>query len=238
MHAILIPGLWLVGSSWDRVVPVLEEAGHQVHPLTLPGMGSRRLDRSAITLRDHVEDVVELIDSLTGGTDDDAGPVVLVAHAAGGAIAHAAVDARPDRVARVVYVAGGPRGDGELGGEWPAGNGEVPLPDWSAFDEAALTDLDDGLREELRRGSVPSPESVVRDPQKLTDERRYDVPVTVVSCERPSAELEQSIADSEPGTEELARIKDVTHVDLPTGHWPQLTRPVDLGELLVLAIED
>ena len=34
---ILVPGMWLDGSSWDAVVlPVLESAGHRAHPLTLP----------------------------------------------------------------------------------------------------------------------------------------------------------------------------------------------------------
>ena len=64
MDIILIPGLWLDGSSWDQVVPILEQAGHRAHALTLPGMTSKAADRSGITLRDHLAAVVEAIDSV------------------------------------------------------------------------------------------------------------------------------------------------------------------------------
>jgi pimeloyl-ACP methyl ester carboxylesterase len=140
MDIVLIPGLWLDGSSWDEVVPALEQAGHRTHPLTLPGMESKDAARSKITLRDHVDAVVAVIDSF----DAADGQVVLVGHSGGGAIAHAAVDARPDRVARVVYVDSAPLGDGGvINDELPAENGEMPLPDWSRFEDQDLTDLDD-----------------------------------------------------------------------------------------------
>jgi pimeloyl-ACP methyl ester carboxylesterase len=113
MDIVLIPGLWLDSSSWDEVVPALEQAGHRTHPLTLPGMESKDADRSKITLRDHVDAVVAVIDSF----DAADGQVVLVEHSGGGAIAHAAVDARPDRVARVVYVDSAPLGDGGVNDE-------------------------------------------------------------------------------------------------------------------------
>jgi pimeloyl-ACP methyl ester carboxylesterase len=100
MELVLIPGLWLDGFSWDAVVPVLEQAGHRTHPLTLPRTESLDTNRSMITLRDHVHAVVAMIDSL----DPANRHVVLVGHSGGGAIAHAAVDARPGRVERVVYV--------------------------------------------------------------------------------------------------------------------------------------
>src|SRR5687768_16070282 len=66
VEMILIPGLWLDASSWEAVVPVLEQAGHQARPLTLPGMESRNADRSGITLRDHVDAVVAAIDAADG----------------------------------------------------------------------------------------------------------------------------------------------------------------------------
>jgi hypothetical protein len=31
---------------------------------------------------------------------------------------------------------------------------------------------------------------------------------------------------------ELAKIRDVEYVDLPTGHWPQFTRPGDLARAI------
>ena len=76
--------------------------------------------------------MVEAIDSV----DPASGKVVLVGHSGGGAIAHAAADARPGRVARVVYVDSFPMGEGGLiNDELPVENGEVPLPDWSLFEK-------------------------------------------------------------------------------------------------------
>jgi pimeloyl-ACP methyl ester carboxylesterase len=230
---ILIPGLWLDGSSWDAVVPPLQEAGHRTHALTLPGMESREADRTGITLRDSVDAVVAVIDSL----DPAGGQVVLVGHSGGGAIAHAAVDARPDRVARVVYVDAGPVADGGvINDQLPVEDGEIPLPDWSLFEEEDLVDLDDELRAAFRARAVPSPARVATDAQRLTDERRYEVPVTVIACEFPSALLRQWMDEGHPYVQELARIRSVELVDLPTGHWPQFTRPTDLAQAILAAV--
>jgi pimeloyl-ACP methyl ester carboxylesterase len=233
MDIILIPGFWLDGSSWDRVVSVLERAGHRAHALTLPGMESAEADRSEITLRDHVDAVVEVID----GVDRAAGKVVLVGHSGGGAIAHAAVDARPDRIARVVYVDSGPLGEGAvINDQLPVGNGEVPLPDWSLFEEQDLVDLDDAMRAAFRERAIPTPAHVASDRQQLFDERRYDVPVTVIACEFPSAMLREWIGQGHPYVRELGKIRDVGYVDLPTGHWPQFTRPEELGRAILASV--
>jgi pimeloyl-ACP methyl ester carboxylesterase len=233
MDIILIPGLWLDGSSWDEVVPTLEQAGHRPHPLTLPGMESKDADRSKITLRDHVDAVVEVIDSF----DPAGGEVTLVGHSGGGAIAHAAVDARPDRVARVVYVDSVPLGQGGvINDELPATNGEVPLPDWSLFEDEDLVDLDDGRRAAFRERAIPSPVRVARDPQELSDERRYEVPVTVIACEFSSAMLRKWIEKGQPYVRELAKLRDVDYIDLPTGHWPQFTRPQELARVILVRV--
>jgi pimeloyl-ACP methyl ester carboxylesterase len=230
---VLVPGLWLDGSSWDGVVPVLEQAGHRAHALTLPGLEANDADRSEVTLRDHVDAVVEVVDSL----DPVQGKVALVGHSAGGALVHAAVDARPDRVARVVYVASEPRGDGDVGGDYPVENGEVPLPDWSLFEDEMLVDLDEERRAALRERAIPSPERVTRDRQRLSDERRYDVPATVIACEFPSAMLRQWMDEGHPGAQELAKLREVEYVDLPSGHWPQFTRPEELGRAILASVD-
>lgn len=232
MDIILVPGLWLDGASWEKVVPALEQAGHRPHPLTLPGLESKDADRSRITLRDHVDAVVEAIDACGSG-----GQVVLVGHSAGCGIAYAAVDARPDRVARAVYVGGFPTGDGAaLAAGFPAENGEIPLPDWSTFEDEDLADLDDAARADFRRRALPSPEHVTTDPQQLSDERRYDVPVTVVCPEFTSEILRGWIGQGMAPVQEFTKIRDVEYVDLPTGHWPQFTRPEELARAIVASV--
>lgn len=230
MDIVLIPGFWLDGASWDEVAAPFRDAGHTVHALTLPGLESREADRSGIGLRDHVDAVVAVVDSLPD-------PVVLVGHSGGGAIAHAAADARPDGIARVIYVDSWPLGHGDaINDGLPAVNGEVPLPDWSAFDEEDLVDLDDGLRARFRSIAIPEPLGVTRDRQVLSDERRYDVPVTVITCEFPAEVLRGWMAEGQPYVAELAKITHVDVVDLPTGHWPQLTRPRELAAAILAAV--
>ena len=232
MEIILIPGFWLDASSWEEVTPALEKAGHRVRPLTLPGLESREADRRGIGLRDHVDAVIKAV-------DETAGPVVLVGHSGGGAIAHAVADARPDRVARVVYVDAGPLGNGDsINDRLPVVDGEIPLPDWSTFGEDDdLRDLDDELREKFRARAIPEPAGVASDPQVLTDERRYDVPVTVIACEYSSDQLRGWIAQEHPYVAELARVHDVEYIDLPTGHWPQFTKPKELAQAILSAID-
>jgi pimeloyl-ACP methyl ester carboxylesterase len=231
MDIILVPGFWLDASSWSEVTPPLVAAGHRVHPLTLPGLESADAPRAGIGLRSHIDAVVAAVDAIDG-------QVVLVGHSGGGAIIHGAVDARPDRVARAVYVDCGPLGEGGvINDELPAEGDDVPLPPWEGFEDADLTDLDDGLRAAFRARAIPQPRGVAQDQQRLHNVRRYDVPATVIACEFPSSLLTEWIEASHPYVAELARINDVEFVDLPTGHWPQFTKPAELGAAILAAVD-
>lgn len=230
MDIILVPGFWLDASSWSAVTPPLTAAGHHVHPVTLPGLESVDAPRADIGLRTHIDAVVAAIDALDG-------PVVLVGHSGGGAVVHGAVDARPDRVARAIYVDSGPLGEGGVvNDELPTEGDDIPLPPWELFDDADLTDLTDELRAAFRARAIPEPKGAAYEPQRLHDERRYGVPVTVIACEFPSAQLQEWIEAEHPYVAELGRIRDVQYVDLPTGHWPQFTKPVELGEAILAAV--
>ena len=233
MRLVLIPGFWLDATSWDDVIPVLTAAGHAVTPVTLPGVESADADRRGITLRDHVDAVIGVVD----GIDPGEGQVVLVGHSGGGGVAHAVADARPDRIARVVYVDSLPLRDGGcINDELPVVEGEIPLPDWSFFEDEDLIDLDDDLRAAFRARAIPMPERVASDKQRLSDARRYEVPVTVIACEFTAEQVREWMAGDAPWTSELAAVRHVEFVDLPTGHWPQFTRPVDLGAAIAAAV--
>lgn len=233
MDIILVPGFWLDGSAWDAVVPVLEEAGHTVHPLTLPGLESADADRSGVHLADHVAAVVAAVDAVPGDR-----PVALVGHSAGGGLVYAASDARPERVAHVVYVDSGPMADGQaVDAGLPPDVVGHDLPAWDALEDADLVGLTDELRERFRARALPQPGATVREPHRLSaDTRRLDIPSTVVACEMPGSVLRDLMAQGHPYMAELARHHDYEIVDLPTGHWPMFTRPADLGRAIVEAL--
>ena len=70
----------------------------------------------------------------------------------------------------------------------------------------------------------------------LADERRYEVPVTIVSCTFTRTEIDEYTAAGEAYFAVLPKLADLTVTELPTGHWPQLSRPDDLGRATVAAI--
>jgi pimeloyl-ACP methyl ester carboxylesterase len=230
---ILVPGFWLDASSWSEVTPALEAAGHDVRPLTLPGLQSRDADRSSIGLADHVAAVVDAIDASDGS-------VVLVGHSGGGTVVHGAVDQRPDRVARAVYVDSGPLPDGvATNPALPVEDDEVRLPEWGVFREDGSRDLDDLTDEQLeafRARAIPIPVGAAQDQQVLTDERRFTVPITMISTTFTREEIEGAIAAGVPYFAEVPHIADVTIVELPTGHWPQFTKPAELAEAILGAV--
>jgi pimeloyl-ACP methyl ester carboxylesterase len=231
MDIILVPGFWLDASSWDEVTPPLAAAGHRLHPLTLPGLESPDATRAGIGLRTHIDAVVEKVDSLDG-------KVVLVGHSGGGAIIHGVADARPDRIERNIFVDSGPLGEGDvINNELPADGDDIPLPPWDGFEDEDLVDLTDELRDSFRARAIPEPKGVAYDKQHLHDARRYDVPATVIACEFPSSLLTEWIDAGHPFVAELARIRDVEYVDLPTGHWPQFTKPGELGQAILKAVD-
>jgi pimeloyl-ACP methyl ester carboxylesterase len=231
MDIILVPGFWLDASSWEKVTPALAAAGHTPHPMTLPGLESVDAPRVGITLKDHIAAVVNLVDGLDG-------KVVLVGHSGGGAVIHGVADARPDRIARNIYVDSGPLGEGgTINNSLPADGDDVPLPPWDGFEDADLVDLTDDLRASFRDRAIPEPKGVAYGKQRLHNVRRYDVPATVISCQFPSSLLKEWIDAGHPFTAELARIRDVEYVDLPTGHWPQFTKPAELGRAFPAAAD-
>ena len=226
MDIVLVPGLWLDASCWDAVVPLLEKAGHHPHPLTLPGLESRGADRSGVHVADQVEAVVAAIDAADA-------PVLLVGHSLGCAIAWGALDARVDRVAKAVYVGGWPAAGGApLAAGFPTKGPDLVLPGPDDFDEADLRDLG---YDALAARAIPSPATLTTEGLELTDERRYGVPALFVCPEYTADQLRAWVADGEASVAEIARLEDVAYADVPTGHWPQLTRPEELAAVLVAA---
>lgn len=221
MDIVLIAGLWLDGSAWDAVIPGLVSAGHRPVALTLPGQAD---GAAASTLDDQVATAVEAVEAAEG-------PVMVVGHSAAASLAWIATDARPDTVGRTVLIGGFPTPDGEAYASFfEIVDGAMPFPGWGPFEGADTADLDESARQRLAATMVGVPEGVALGVVRLRDDRRYDVPVTLVCPEFSPDEAKEWIAGGD--LPELAKAKHLDLVDIDSGHWPMASKPAELARVL------
>jgi pimeloyl-ACP methyl ester carboxylesterase len=221
MDIVLLGGLWLPYEEWDEVVAALAEDGHRGVPVLLPGQGDG--NRTA-TLDDQVTAVMVALDECEGK------PLV-VGHSASSGLAWVVADARPDKVGGVVLIGGFPVTDGATYADFfPVVEGAMPFPGWEPFDGPDSADLDEATRDRLAAAMIPVPEGISRAVVQLSDERRYEVPVTLV-CPEFSPEQAREWLDAGE-IPELSRVKHLDLVDIDSGHWPMVTQPHVLAGLL------
>ncbi len=221
MDILLIGGLWLNGTAWGEVVSELEQLGHHAVPLTLPGQGD---GFAAATLDDQVATVLAAVDAVSGK------PMV-VGHSAACTLAWMAADARPEAVAKAMMIGGFPSPDGELyDGKFEIVDGGVPFPGWEAFEGPDSADLDEEARQRFESEAIPVPEGVANGVVRLSDERRFDVPIVLVCPEYTPAQAQEWIDGGY--LPEVTKAKHVEFVDIDSGHWPMVTKPVELARIL------
>lgn len=221
MDIVLIAGMWLDGSAWDDVVPEIEKLGHRPVPLNLPGQGDGNTEA---TYDDQVAAVLAAVDAAEG-------PALVVGHSAASALAWVAADARPEKLARVALIGGMPSADGETYfGAFEPVDGVVPFPGWEPFEGPDSDDMSPDLRARVAAGAIAVPAAVTQGVVHLSNERRYDVPVTMVCPEYTPAQAKEWVEAGE--IPELAKATSVAYVDIASGHWPMFTRPVELARIL------
>jgi len=224
MDIILVPGLWLDASSWDDVTPALEAAGHHPTPMTLPGIGEPAERSAEIGMSDWVDAVVAQI-------DDSPGPVVLVGHSGGGDVIWGAAGARPERVARAVFVDTVPPPPDQGLPDFDVVDGVVPFPGWGHFPEEDVFDLDDETRARAAALTQSVPAGVPSTPVQLNDDR-HRVPVTLLVGGMDQTDLEGALEEWGPYEAEYRAIDDVTVMKIGSGHWPQFSVPERLAALI------
>ncbi len=69
----------------------------------------------------------------------------------------------------------------------------------------------------------------------LHDDRRLDVPGTVVCTAFPAAEYRSYAEQGMPFLAGILQYRRLELVDLPTGHWPMWSRPGDLAAIIARA---
>ncbi|MEU3271108.1 alpha/beta hydrolase [Saccharomonospora sp. NPDC006951] len=221
MDVLLIAGLWLDGSVWKDVASSLRTLGHRPVSLTLPGQGD---GTSTATLDDQVAAVCTAVDAA-------AGKPVVVGHSAATTLAWLAADARPGAIAATVLIGGFPSADGTSYADlFEIRDGAMPFPGWTPFEGPDSADLDPRTRQAIEGAAIPVPEGVARGVVRLTDERRFDVPVVMVCPEFTPEQARNLIAEG--AVPELAKARRLEFADIDSGHWPMYTKPVELAHIL------
>ena len=220
---VLVPGFWLGAWAWDEVAAALRGDGHDVTPLTLPGLESVDTDRSAITMADHVDAICEAVRAADA-------PVVLAVHSGTGFAGYAASDRVPERIAAMVYVDSAP-GIGAMDADFDAVEKPLPSPEELA-EEENLDGLSEEQLETFRQRAVPQPGGVLRAGAELTNAARLDTPTTVICTAYTSDEYKKYATEGYKWLAGLSELRNITWVDLPTSHWPMWSRPQELAAII------
>jgi pimeloyl-ACP methyl ester carboxylesterase len=235
---VLVPGFWLGGWAWRPVAQTLRKRGHEVHAVTLTGMGEGAAPaRPETDLDTHIDDVVRLLES------QDLRDVVLVGHSYGGLVTTGAADRIPERIARLVYVDTGPLPVGmsqndftppeqqAANAELVASHGDgwlLPPPPWAAL-AADVPDVDDEAIEALVARSVAQPWRTATSPVKLSG-RWESLPRLGIFCTFTTEQV-HALAPTVPAFRHMAG-DGWQYADLPTWHWPMFSRPAELADIL------
>ncbi len=229
-NIILVPGHWLGAWAWDEVLEGLAADGWRAVPLTLPGLDPADPGRSSRTL-DEQAAAIEHALAASGG------PAVVVAHSGANAPVSLILDRHPELVRRVVWVDSGPVAPGTaFAPDFPDATEGLPLPPFNVLGEqASLAGLDGDTLERFRNRAVVEPCAVVRQSVELINDARFEVPTILVCCSIPSSQVRELVDAGHPMFAEVANLKEVDYIDLPTGHWPMWSRPDELARIIIEA---
>jgi pimeloyl-ACP methyl ester carboxylesterase len=96
---VLVRGGWHGGWCWQKVIPFLEAAGHEVYAPTLTGLAERASELSPdVGLDTHIQDIVGLLE------EKNLHGVILVGHSYSAMVITGVVDQVPERIAHLVYL--------------------------------------------------------------------------------------------------------------------------------------
>jgi pimeloyl-ACP methyl ester carboxylesterase len=226
---VLVPGAGLGAAAWDAVSVRLEAAGHEVHPLTLAGLGERATSTaSQVRLADHVAEVLDYLSA------NELSEVALVGHSYAGIVTGQVVSCAPERVAHAIFLdANLPRpglamvdgwsepGIGIVRGQIEGNGGLWPKPDPEDFADQDLTEQQIAL---LLAHSSDHPGRTLFDPAVLP-RPLSEIRATYVNCLKPDPAVH-------PDAAAFVNAPGWSIVDLDTGHWPMYSRPAELAALL------
>ncbi len=220
---VLVPGAWLGGWAWRKVVPLLEQEKVRAIPITLTGMGERvHLASDQLGIETAINDVLNVLDY------EDLDEVVLVGHSFAGKVVAAVADRRPEKVRIVMYVdafrpskARAPQGS--FADEWSVDGWRVPFP--GEILDVVGKDVTGDDRAWMLSKVTSLPNRYFTDPIALSE--NFDsIKSGYVFCNAGGDPVDEILA-GKWGT------LDGPHRVIDSGHWPMISRPRELADALL-----
>jgi pimeloyl-ACP methyl ester carboxylesterase len=236
---VLLHGAFQNGlSTWRKVRPLLEAAGHKVIVVNLPGRDNDGVDLHTLTA-----DIYR--DAVLGVISQEPGPVVLVGHSFGGITITNVAEAAPEKIKALVYLSAYLPKSGEslmsLASTDGDSNFAVPgnlvlAPDYSfasILDSVKADTFANDAAGEDREAIVSSLISEAAGPQGAavvtTDERfgtvpRFYIQTTQDHCVSPA--LQERMFTATP-------VQQVIRID--AGHASYITQPRAVADAILVA---
>jgi len=227
---VLVPGAWMGAWVWAEVAARLGTLEHRPHLITLDGLFPSP-PAAGVSLQRHVEQVVDLLEGA------DLHDAVLVGHSYSGMVVGQVADTLPARVLHSIHFESFlPRDGRSLLDDWgpnaAARQAEIDAiaraGAWAhpvATELAGEQDLDEAQRRWLLGGFSPHPARTVLDPARMTWPVEQQSATCVVSLARPGDALPEH-------AEHLQNEPTWTVRTVVAGHWPMVSRPSDVADLI------
>jgi pimeloyl-ACP methyl ester carboxylesterase len=235
---VLVHGAFHGAWCWTKLIPELEARGHRAVAIDMPGNGEDRTPHREVTLEGYAQRIGTALKA-------EPAPVILVGHSLGSMAVSLAAERFPDRLQRLVYLAGCVPTDGhslytfmesmdhpgeKIASMPPPGHPWHGLANEPNLDTAREVFYNDCSPEDVafalpRLCTQPNAPRVT--PIRLSSERYGRVRRTFIGCikDRAMTPFRQKITIEQAGCE--------PNILLPADHSPFLTMPARLADELV-----
>ena len=236
---ILVHGSWHSAWNWHRVLPLLEQMGHKVIAIDLPGMGRDKTPIADITMKVTVDKICAVIDSV----DEK---VILVGHSKNGIMVSQAAEYRHNKVEKLIYLAAYLIPDGKTQREYSMQDTDGVLKPFVNYNEATKSTTlrqeiyKEGLYKDCDNSIIEMAKMILSDepfesgitPLQLTDENFGSIPRYYIECTEDKAVtpfIQQKMYTEMP-------CKKVYRMQ--TSHSPFFSQPKQLAEILTTIAMD
>lgn len=230
---MFVHGGWSGGWTWEKVVPLLEEAGHKVEAPDLPGHGDDRTPIPEVSLQSYADRISEVLEAQPE-------PVVLVGHSSGGQAISQAAEQRPEKIKMLVYLAAFLLRDGEtvfsvgendtesliLSNLVISEDGSSATIREDVIREGLLHDCSDADVERAKSGFVPQALVPVATPVALTEDNFGRVPRVYIET------LQDRAVSPSFQKKMYERLPYQKVISMNTSHSPFFSAPEELAEHL------